>query len=179
MMDCQDSGGMFDYTQCHCEYPQWEEMKLTTMQKYNLMLRERRVMQEGTPVSIEVDLDRARDVEAQQDAVKREAEDLFGRIGEGLGRVIAEHSEAMDTLARHAEDADKASAQYLLDTLADGVRINGQTVRERLGDENIPTIVTLKKANYDVNRVLQEAAEMSVQEPNGVVIEFLVDVDVQ
>jgi len=34
------------------------------MQKYNLMLRERRVMQEGTPVSIEVDLDRARDVEA-------------------------------------------------------------------------------------------------------------------
>lgn len=85
----------------------------------------------------------------------------------------------MDTLARHAEAADKASAQYLLDTLADGVRINGQTVREIVGDENIPTYQTLKKANYNVNRVLQDAAEMSVQEPDGVVIEFTVDWDVQ
>ena len=85
----------------------------------------------------------------------------------------------MDALARHAEEADKASAQYLLDTLADGVKINGQTVREMVGDENIPTIYTLKKANYNVNKVLQDAAEMSAPEPDSVVIDFTVSYDVQ
>ena len=87
----------------------------------------------------------------------------------------------MDALARHAEEADKASAQYLLDTLADGVKINGQTVREMVGDENIPTIYTLKKANYNVNKVLQDAAQSAQEpkEPDSVVIDFTVSWDVQ
>ena len=64
--------------------------------------------------------------------------------------------------------------------MADGVKINGQTVREIVGPENIPTIQSLKKANYNVNRVLQEAvATTDYREPDGVNYEFTVSWDVQ
>ena len=61
--------------------------------------------------------------------------------------------------------------------MADGVKINGVTVREIVGPDNIPTIQSLKKANYNVNRVLQEA--VAERQPDGVNYEFTVSWDVQ
>ena len=104
-------------------------------------------------------------------------QEIFTQLGAELGQVFETHKDTLDSFARQVEETDKQRAQYLLDTVADGVLINGVTVREMVGDENIPRVHNLKAANYDVRRMLQEA--VPDQEPDQVVIDFTVHADVQ
>lgn len=85
--------------------------------------------------------------------------ETFGALFGDLGRVFEDHKAALDELSKAIEETDKEKAQFLLDTIVDGVLINGVPVREMVGPENIPTFHSLKKANYNVTRMLQTAVE--------------------
>ena len=139
------------------------------------------VMQEAAPVDtnvqITVDVAGGRAIEALEQADMAKGQEIFTQLGSELGQVFEQHKDTLDSFARQVEETDKQRAQYLLDTVADGVLINGVTVREMVGDENIPRVHNLKAANYDVRRMLQEA--VPDQEPDQVVIDFTVHADVQ
>ena len=125
-------------------------------------LRSTVVMQEVAPVedtnfNVTIDLAGARAVEEREKADMARGEEVFGQLGRDLGQVFEQHQAALDDYARQVEETDKQSAQWLLDTIADGVKINGHSVREMVGDENIPRFHNLKKADYNVRRMLQEA----------------------
>jgi hypothetical protein len=180
--------------------------KMIAMSKYDLNLRNR-VMQEAAKVAatvpatdgaatggaafeetgedydvkVTVDFVKARELDANEEALKIEGAGIYGALMEGYAKVFQDHKEALDGFARKAEDADKQRAQYLLDTIADGVKINGETVRDMLGAENVPTIHHLKKANYNVRRMLQTAIDEAhpEQKPDGVVMDFTISWDVQ
>jgi hypothetical protein len=138
-------------------------------------------MQEAAPVDtnvqITVDVAGGRAIEALEQADMAKGQEIFTQLGAELGQVFETHKDTLDSFARQVEETDKQRAQYLLDTVADGVLINGVTVREMVGDENIPRVHNLKAANYDVRRMLQEA--VPDQEPDQVVIDFTVHADVQ
>ena len=147
-------------------------------------LRSTVVMQEVAPVedtnfNVTIDLAGARAVEEREKADMARGEEVFGQLGADLGAVFQQHQAALDDFARQVEETDKQSAQWLLDTIADGVKINGHSVREMVGDENVPRFHNLKKADYNVRRMLQEAVAETTQEPDAVVIDFTVHADVQ
>ena len=143
------------------------------------------VMQEAAPVDTNVqvtlDLVGERAIEALEQADMAKGEEIFTQLGAELGQVFEQHKDTLDAFARQVEETDKQRAQYLLDTIADGVKVNGVTVREMVGDENIPRVHNLKAANYDVRRMLQEAVQEAVpaQEPDSLVIDFTIHADVQ
>ena len=74
--------------------------------------------------------------------------------------------------------------QWAVDTIANDCYINGRPVKEVIGEENIPIFVTpvaLRKANYNIPRMLQEAVEETAKpeeeqpdgpEPSAVKLEF-------
>ena len=70
-----------------------------------------------------------------------------------------------------------------MDSIANDCYINGRPVKDVIGAENIPNFVNhaeLRKANYNVPRMLQEAvdaAEATVEEPpqpSGMKIQFTI-----
>ena len=134
-----------------------------------------------TNVQITVDVAGGRKIEEREQADMAKGQEIFTQLGAELGQVFEQHKDTLDSFARQVEETDKQRAQYLLDTIADGVRINGQTVREMVGDENIPRVHNLKAANYNVRRMLQEVVAEAVpaQEPDQLVIDFTVHADVQ
>jgi len=133
-------------------------------------------------VEITVDLARMRDIEAMDQADQALAEQVFGAVAEDLEGLYGKHKDALDGFARQVEETDKERAQYLLDTIADGVKINGVSVRDMVGDENVPRFHNLKKANYNVRRMLQEAvadSTVATVQPDSVVIDFTIHKDIQ